>query len=96
MVSPSSEKQREIEFLGRLPNGKWVRLAERPNVLLLPAVNLRRRAVGVLKSNGVGYILAPVSGSPFAEVGRALVEESVTWGVEVLGWRRDVYLLRIQ
>jgi hypothetical protein len=95
VVSPTDENQREIELLGQLPDGKWIRLAERPHVLLHPAVDLRRSALGVLKGSGVEYILAPVSGSPFAAIGASLVNQPVLWGVEILDRRRDVYLLRI-
>jgi dolichyl-phosphate-mannose-protein mannosyltransferase len=95
VISPTAENQREIEFLGRLPDGKWVRLADRPNVLLHPAVNLHRSALGVLRANGVDYLLAPVSGSPFAGIGGSLVNEPGRWGVEIMDRRRDVYLVRI-
>ncbi len=95
VVATSDENQRHIEFLGRLPEGRWVRLASEPNVLLHPAVDLGRSATGVLKSNGIEYILAPVSGSVFAEIGRAMVTDPARWGVEPLGRVRDVYLLRI-
>jgi hypothetical protein len=95
VVSPSAEGQREIEFLGQLADGRWVQLAERPNVLLHPAIDLRRSAMGVLKQNGVEHLVVPVSDSVFAGIGRSIVDEPAAWGVELLGREAGVYLVRI-
>ena len=95
LVIPSGERRHHVEFIGRTADGRWVVLEGSPGIRPLGAINLRRSATQVLRQEGVGYILAPVSDSPFAAIGQSLVSAPAEWGVEVLGHERGVYLLAL-
>jgi hypothetical protein len=90
------ERQTEIEFLGREPDGRWLRLAERPGLIPLPAADLRRSAVQALRREGAAFILVPASGSALAEIGRNLVKNPREWGVTEIARVRGVHLFRVE
>jgi hypothetical protein len=93
---PTPEAQPDVEFLGREPDGKWIRLAETPGAAPQPATDIRRSAIQLLKREGVGFILAPVEHSVFSRLGTDLLRNQGEWGVEIAGSERGIYLFRIQ
>ncbi len=92
----ASEQEHAVQFLGQVSDGGWILLDDRPEILPTPALDLRRSAMQVLRDNGVGYIVAPVSNAPLAAIGADLVANPAEWGVEVVGNERGIYLLRLE
>jgi hypothetical protein len=85
-----------VEFYGLGSNGAWKLLSAHPERVLRPKEDLRRPAMRYLKSCGIDYILAPVSTAGVWQLGKILVEQHREWGLEDVGQRGPVHLLRIQ
>jgi hypothetical protein len=85
-----------VEFYGLGSNGAWKLLSAHPKRVLRPKEDLRRPAMLYLKSCGIDYILAPVSTAGVWQLGKILVEQRREWGLEDVGQRGPVQLLRIQ
>jgi hypothetical protein len=85
-----------VEFYGLDLNGKWTLLSAHPERTLRAKQDLRRAAVRYLKRSGIDYILAPDSVSGLWQLGKILVEQQREWGLEDVGQRGPVHLLRIQ
>ena len=84
-----------VEFYGRGPDGAWTLLSNHPRPIPRPKEDLRRQAMRYLKRSGIDYILAPVSTTGVWQIGKILVEQQQEWGLEDVGLRGPVHLLRI-
>jgi hypothetical protein len=96
LTVPTAEQQTAVEFLGRGTDGKWRRLSTQPYRMPSQFTDLRRSAIEVLKREGVSFILAPATDSPYAKIGQDLLKNPAEWGVEAIGKERAVHLFRIR
>jgi len=83
-----------VEFYGLGMDNAWKLLSANPVKVLRPKEDLRRSAIRYLKRSGISYVLAPVSTSGVWQIGKILVEQHREWGLEDVGQRGPVHLLR--
>jgi len=83
-----------VEFYGLGADGVWKLLSANPPAILRPKEDLRRAAIRYVKRSGIDYILAPASTSGAWQLGKILVEQHREWGLEDVGERGPVHLLR--
>jgi len=84
-----------VEFYGLSADGGWKLLSADPTPVLRPKEDLRRAAIRYLKRSGIDYILAPAAISGVWQLGKILVEQQASWGLEDAGQYGPVHLLRI-
>ena len=90
------EQRGSVEVRGLSSDGEWRLLASDIKHEPQPALNLRHSSVGVLRREGIRYILAPLSDEGYGPVGKALIDKPADWGVEPLGDVDNVHLFRIR
>jgi len=83
-----------VQFYGLGADEVWKLLSANPAAALRQKEDLRRAATRYLKRSGIDYILAPASTSGVWQLGRILVEQHREWGLEDVGERGPVHLLR--
>ena len=92
LIWPGDQAQERTEALG--VSGAWKPIglsAERvPHI-----VDLRRDASAYVRRSGYRYILTPVAGDAFAELGADLMRHSSEWGLEAVGHAGNMWLFYI-
>jgi hypothetical protein len=84
-----------VEFYGLGMDGAWKRLSANPSKVLRPKEDLRRAAARYVRRSGIGYILAPESAPGLWQLGKILAGQPREWGLEDVGQRGAVHLLRV-
>ncbi len=92
----SHEQTGPVEFLGKTPEGLWEVLVKHPTARRLPALNLRRSAMRLVRQEGFAFVLAPAGEAGYGPVGRSLLERPSDWDVELVGQVDSVGLFRIR
>jgi Dolichyl-phosphate-mannose-protein mannosyltransferase len=84
-----------VEFYGLGEDGAWKLLSRDPKPALQVQEYPRRSALAFIKHSGIDYILAPTDGVDVWQFGKKLVEEQREWGLEDVGQRGSLHLLRL-
>jgi hypothetical protein len=90
---PTNEAPIEVYGLGI--DGAWKFLSSNPKSSLQTPEDLHRAAMVFLKQSGIDYILAPTKSAGVWQTGKSLVQHARDWGLEDVGQRDEVHLLRI-
>jgi hypothetical protein len=92
LIWPGDQAQERTEALG--VSGAWepigLRAEKGPRI-----VDLRRDATAYVRRSGCHYILVPVAGDAFAELGTDMMQHSPEWGLEAAGHAGNMWLFHI-
>lgn len=96
LICLTHEQTGPVQFLGRTREGAWQVLVAAPEARRVPALNLRRSAMRLVRQEGFAYVLAPAGGSGYGPVGRSMRDRPGDWGVELAGEVDSACLFRVR